>query len=243
MNREKLVFLDTETTGKEKKDRLCQVAYKFKGEEKESLFKPPIPIEIEAMAVSHITNQMVEDKEAFIDSQMQKELKKIFADENILVAHNALFDADMLERENLKIGKMIDTYKIAQYLDVEGEIPRYALQYLRYYFDLNVTDAPAHNALGDIRVLEKLFDNFFEKMMLEFGDEKRVIEKMIEITENPILIKKFSFGKYNGERISNVFQFDARYLRWLLDEKIKSREKGEGDDKDWIYTLEYYLKR
>jgi DNA polymerase III epsilon subunit-like protein len=219
------------------------VAYKFKGEEKEALFKPPIPIEIEAMAVSHITNRMVEDKDIFVGSLMQKELEEIFGDENILVAHNAIFDVEMLERENLKIGKKIDTHKIAQYLDKEGEISKYSLQYLRYYFDLDVQNATAHNALGDVRVLEKLFDNFFEKMMAEFGEEEKVIEKMIEISEKPILIKKFNFGKYNGERVSNVFQIDARYLKWLLDEKIKTRDQGGDNDENWIYTLEYYLKR
>lgn len=243
MNKTNLIFLDTETTGREKKDRLCQVAFKFKGEEKEALFKPPIPIEIEAMAVSHITNRMVDGKESFLDSKMRRELEEIFSSENILVAHNASFDAEILQRENLKVGKIIDTHKIAQFLDEEGEIPKYSLQYLRYYFDLDVANAPAHNALGDVRVLEKLFDNFFAKMSVQFETEEKVIEKMIEISEKPILVKKFNFGKYNGERVSNVFQIDARYLGWLLDEKIKTRDQGGDNDENWIYTLEYYLKR
>lgn len=243
MNKEHLVFLDTETTGKEKKDRLCQVAYKFKGEERESLFKPPTPIEIEAMAVSHITNRMVENCETFSGSKMKDKLEQIFKEGNILVAHNAEFDVEMLRRESLEVENKIDTHKIAQYLDEEGDIPRYSLQYLRYYFDLDVTDAPAHNALGDVRVLEKLFDNFFEKMFSQIGNEKEVIAKMIEITKNPILVKKFPFGKYKGERISNIVQIDARYLKWLLDEKIKSQEDGNGSDADWIYTLKYYLKK
>ena len=55
MNRTRLIFLDTETTGIGPEDRLCQVAYHFGGREAESLFRPPVPISIESMAIHHIT--------------------------------------------------------------------------------------------------------------------------------------------------------------------------------------------
>lgn len=241
MNRKKLIFLDTETTGLNPDARLCQVAYKFCGQECESLFKPPVPIEIEAMAVSHITNRMVEEKEEFVSSQMKNDLKKIFSDENILVAHNAKFDRDILKKEGLEVGAMIDTQKVAQYLDEKGEVGKYNLQYLRYYFDLDVRDAVAHSALGDVRVLERLFDYFFEKMTEESKDEKMVIENMLEISTQPVLVKKFTFGKYNGQRVEEVAQRDPGYLRWPLGEKIKAREQGLENDEDWIYTLEHYF--
>jgi DNA polymerase-3 subunit epsilon/exodeoxyribonuclease X len=112
------------------------VAYKFLGAEKESLFKPPVPIEIEAMSVTHITNKAVMDKEPFIGSEMFKDLEGIFAAGNILVAHNADFDAGILKKEGLRTDKIIDNNKIEHHLDVDGEIPRHSLQYLSYYFDL-----------------------------------------------------------------------------------------------------------
>ncbi len=44
------IFLDTETTGTEKEDRLCQLAYKLEtGEIVNELLKPPLPISIIAM--------------------------------------------------------------------------------------------------------------------------------------------------------------------------------------------------
>ena len=241
MHKANLIFLDTETTGTGPNDRLCQVAYKFQGQEFEALFCPPVPIEIDAMAVSHITNKMVADKEVFVDSAMRRQLAEIFSGEKILVAHNAGFDVEMLKRENLAIEKTIDTLKLAQYLDIDGEIPRYAMQYLRYYHDLDVTDAPAHNALGDIRVLEKLFDFYFEKMLNKSGDAVKVLEEMQAISARPILIKKFNFGKYNGEKVADVAQRDCNYLRWLLGEKVKTRDSGGENDENWIYTLEHYL--
>ncbi|MFZ2193204.1 MAG: exonuclease domain-containing protein [Candidatus Moraniibacteriota bacterium] len=242
MNKSKLVFLDTETTGTGPEARLCQVAYKIQGQESEALFKPPVPIEIDAMAVSHITNKMVADKEVFLDSEMHKALVEIFSSGHILVAHNAPFDVEMLRRENLEIAQAIDTFKLAQYLDVEAEIPRYAMQYLRYYHDLDVLDAPAHNALGDIRVLEKLFEHYFEKMLKVAGSEEAVIAEMLNVSARPVLVKKFNFGKYVGMKVSDVAMRDRNYLQWLLNEKIKTREADGENDENWIYTLEHYLR-
>lgn len=241
MDRKNLVFLDTETTGTGPDGRLCQAAYKFGGQEFESFFKPPIPIEIEAMAVAHITNKMVADKEPFIGSLMHKDLERIFAADNILVAHNAKFDADILQREGIMVSKIIDTFKIAHHLDAEGKIPRHSLQYLRYYFDLEVENAPAHDALGDVRVAEKIFDYFFAQMKKTHSGEEKILQAMLEVSAQPILVKKFNFGKYDGRKVSEVAAEDAGYLAWLLNQKIMARERGEDNDENWIYTLDYYL--
>ena len=241
MDRANLVFLDTETTGTGPNDRLCQVAYKFQGREHEALFCPPLPIEIEAMAVSHITNRMVEGKDVFLESKMRQDLEEIFSSGNILVAHNASFDVTMLQRENLAVKKVIDTYKLAQYLDVDGKIPRYAMQYLRYYHDLQVSDAPAHNALGDIRVLEKLFDHYFQDFSRSLKNDEEVISAMLDVSSRPVLIKKFTFGKYAGMPVADVAARDKGYLTWLLNEKIKRKEDDGDDDEDWIHTLKHYL--
>lgn len=242
MDKTKLVFLDTETTGRGPESRLCQLAYKCEGQEYESLFKPPVPIEIEAMSVCHITNQMVADKDPFLGSDMHKHLGKIFSNDHILVAHNAPFDVEMLKRENLEIKNFIDTHKLAHELDSEAEIPRHNLQYLRYYYDLDVLDAPAHNALGDVRVVEKLFDYFFEKMMDKIKEEQKVLERMMEISTHPFFIKRFNFGKYKGMLVGEVAINNSGYLKWLLDEKIKARDEGRENDENWIYTLKHYLK-
>jgi DNA polymerase III epsilon subunit-like protein len=242
MDKLNLIFLDAETTGKGPEDRLCQLAFKYKGEETEALFKPPVPIQVEAIAISHITNKMVADKEAFDGSEMQKKLTKIFTTETVLVAHNAQFDVEMLRREGLEVRRVIDTLKIAHYLDKEARIPKYGLQYLRYFLDLEIDNAVAHNALGDVRVLEKIFERLFQKMLTENKDELAVIEKMLEISAKPILMKKFPFGKYKGLKVADIAKSDAGYLSWYLGEKIKEREQGAKNDENWIYTCEYYLK-
>lgn len=244
MNKEynNLIFLDTETTGVEKEDRLFQVAYEFLGEEKNELFLPPLSISTEASETTHFVDADIADKQKFVDSEMKKELSEIFSNlENILIAHNAKFDIAMLEKENLKTGKFIDTYKLAQYLDPDAKIPAYRLQYLRYFLKLEVADAQAHDALGDIRVLKALFERLFEKMKKTGQETTEILKEMIAISQKPILIKKFNFGKHKGKFVKDIAQSDRGYLEWLNREKQKDVAKGEIDE-DWIFTLDKYLK-
>ncbi len=38
---------------------------------------------------------------------------------------------------------------------------------------------------------------------------------MVQITEQPVLLKKFKFGKYRGQEIDRIAQ-KTGYLRWML---------------------------
>ena len=192
------------------------------------------------MVVSHVTNKMVENESSFIGSSMHQSLQNILV-KNILVAHNAKFDIEMLNREGIETSQFIDTYKVVYHLDSNGEIPKYSLQYLRYYHELDAEGALAHNAFGDIIVLEKLFELYFLKMLEKIGDGSNVIKEMVEVSSLPILYKKFTFGKYNGREISDIANEDTGYLLWLFNQKIMTRESGGENDEDWIYTLEHYL--
>ena len=243
MTKQNLIFLDTETTGLTAEDRLCQVAYTFQGVEVEALFKPPVPISIEAMSVTHITNRMVADKPLFVESRMKNDLMQILASGNILVAHNARFDIEMLKREGILVNQYIDTFKVAYALDQNDEIPRYALQYLRYFFDLEVPEATAHSALGDVRVLIAVFNFLYERMFEQIGDETKVLTEMMDISSRPLLFRTFTFGKHMGRTVKEVASEDPGYVTWLFNQKVMNRENGEDDDENWIYTLDFYMKK
>ncbi|HRZ30230.1 MAG TPA: 3'-5' exonuclease [Candidatus Paceibacterota bacterium] len=231
-----LIFLDTETTGNDlAQDRLCQVCYKINGEIHTEYFKPPVPISIKSSSITHITNKMVEDKEPFAESQMKKELEKLLP-ENVLVAHNAKFDIAILKAEGLQVPNFICTLRIAHHLDINAIIPEYNLQFLRYYLELEI-EGGAHDAEGDVKVLEAVFNRQFQKMKEEGLNDDEVIKKMIEISKTPVLFKKFSFGKHKDKMIAEVAKTDRGYLDWLLRQKL---EDGE-EDEDWIYTLNHYL--
>ncbi len=233
-----LIFLDTETTGSDlTKDRLSQVCYKDSKGIHTEYFKPPLPMSIKAMSITHITNKMLEDKKPFSESQMKKDLEELLK-EGVLVAHNAKFDCGMLEAEGLKIPKMICTLRVARNLDSDGIIPEYNLQYLRYYLGLEI-EGNAHDAEGDVNVLVAVFERLFNKIKETEKTDEDTIEKMIEISSTPSLYKKFNFGKHKDSLIEDVVKKDKGYLEWLLNQKISS----EDNDEDWIYTLKYYLEK
>ena len=232
-----LIFLDTETTGNDVlNDRLFQVCYKQLDKIHSEYFKPTVPISIKSQSITHVTNKMVEDKPPFEGSSMQKALKEILKDQ-VLVAHNAVFDITMLAHEGVSTPRFICTLKLARYLDRDGVIPEYNLQYLRYYLDLNV-EGKAHEAEDDVMVLEALFKRLYGKMMADESDHTKIIEEMIRISQEPSLFTLFPFGKHRGKKIEDVCQMDRPYVEWLLEQKLQSTM----DEEDWIYTLKYYLK-
>ena len=234
----KLIFFDTETTGNTEKDFLVQIAYKHGEESFVGLYLPEIKIPPEASAIHHITNKMVADKPTFKESTDQPIIKKLFEDkDSVVIAHNAPFDLMIIEKEDIKPNKFICTLRVARELDKEGKIERYNLQYLRYLLDLDV-EAVAHDAMGDVLVLEKLFERLKNKIIKEENlDENQAIEKMIEISSHPSLLRSFSFGKHNGKQIEEVAKIDRGYLEWLLAQKLESDQI----DEDWIYTLKHHL--
>ncbi len=155
-----LLFLDTETTGIE--GRLIQLAYKKRGDEHVFVenYKPPVAIEIEAMATHHITERMVAGKTPFAGSRDHKKLSEILKD-SVLVAHNAAFDMGMLRKEGITIHDYICTWKVAQSM---YDYPQYKMQYLRYLWSIDdIPEAHAHSAAGDVMVLEKVFDHMAEE--------------------------------------------------------------------------------
>ncbi len=233
----RLIFLDTETTGTEPgKDKICQVCFVEANTVRTEFFKPPFPIPVKAMSIHHITNKMVEGKGAFAGSALQIDLQQRL-DAGILVAHNAPFDIGMLEAEGTRVKRFICTYRVAFALDTEDKIAEYNLQYLRYQYGLEI-EAAAHDAEGDVRVLRGVFDILLRQLSSEKGSEAAAIESMVQISALPMVFRKINFGKYHGHRLADLVFTDRAYLEWLLAQKQKT-----GDDADWAYTLQHYLKK
>jgi DNA polymerase III epsilon subunit-like protein len=150
------------------------------------MFNPGRPISIDAMAIHHITEKMVADKPLFKESDAYAKLQELVSDiNNVIVAHNAKFDMQMLQKEGIHTQRVICTIKLARHLDRNGVIPKYNLQYLRYYLGLEI-DAKAHDALGDIMVLEGLFS----RLNAKFQENDKLhdpVQEMIHISNNPVL--------------------------------------------------------
>jgi len=237
--RDNLIFLDTETTGKDGDARLVQLAYKKRGDADTvtEFFKPPIPIEIEAMVVHHITEKKVAGKPAFADSPAHRTLAALLKD-GVLVAHNAKFDIGILEREGVSVGRHICTMKITQTM---YDLPMYKMQYLRYLWNVDEDDnesenTTAHSAEGDVTILEKVFDRLAADYAKKNGTSPNAtIEAFIDISKKPILLRRVTFGKYAGKTFEEIKAADRSYLEWMASLEDK--------DEDFRYTAKYYLER
>lgn len=225
-----IIYLDTETTGVNDEDRLCQIAYKTdQGHQVNELFKPPIPIKFGAMATHHITEKMVDDKPAFAGSLAQENLVQLLqVPQSIVVAHNADFDLGMLTKEGVQVPQYICTLKISRTLDTEGGLESHKLQYLRYLYGMEI-DAQAHDAWGDILVLEQLFLLYWQKFQERFATPGEIYQEMFRITQNPVLMPKMIFGKHKGLHFRDV---PKDYLQWMV---------GQDFDGDLLYTATYWL--
>lgn len=233
-----ILLLDTETTDIDNA-RLVQLAYKnmATGAIVNEYFKPPVPISFGSMAVHHITNEMVADKPVFVQSAHFAQLADFLKD-GVVVAHNAPFDIQVLRNEGIIVPTHIDTLRVARHVLPTSQ---HALQYLRYALGLKVAPVTAHDALGDILVLEALYEHLVkavaEKYSLTNGDE--ITKKMIALTRTPVLLTTLGFGKYRGKTYEEVAKFDPGYLEWLLGSE--SQKKVEDQNEELVYTLKHYL--
>jgi exodeoxyribonuclease X len=233
-----IIILDTETTDLQNA-RLIQLAYKnlATGEIVNELFKPPTSISFGAMATHHITEEMVGDKQSFSESLHHKKLLEMLIDA-VVVAHNATFDLQVLKNEGIDVSMYIDTLRVARHL-LKSE--QYSLQYLRYSLGLNVTGVQPHDALGDIIVLEALFNYLKSVVKDKFnlaGDDD-ITEKMIELTKLPVMLATLNFGKYKGVAFEDIVLRDKGYLQWLHDSETQKKESDQNED--LVFTINNYL--
>jgi len=175
------LFLDTETTGFAKHDRLCQIAFKLGDFVVNQLYNPRTPISPGARGVHGISEAMVRTRPLFKDGPTFSILKEL-APHVIFVAHNAPFDLRMLEREGLVFPHVIDTQKIVKHLDPLKKLGSHKLQNLRDHYKMQI-EAQAHDALGDVLVLERLFHHQLVEIATRHGiaSEEETVNRMLRL--------------------------------------------------------------
>ena len=249
----RIIFFDTETTGKESTDKICQLAAiergsadsasDAKGTRFNELFHPGKDIPFEASAVHHISNKMIAGKPLFTEWPDYQNTKTTFeSPDTIMVAHNAQFDLNMLSHDNIVPARHICTLKVVRHLDnldpANKRFSNYKLQYLRYALGMEL-DVGAHDALADVIVLEQLFAYLLDLFAKQGLTEEQALAEMERISSQPSLMTDIGFGKYRGKTVAEVAQLDPGYLKWLLDQKLQNPDGEE----DWIHTLRHYLKK
>ena len=234
----KLLFLDLETSGLEVKDRICELALIIEDEAQllsaESLCKSPKKISNGAMALHHITNEMIKESLACDQTEVYKSLENLNKQENILLAHNISFDLNMLEKEGFKNSmQVIDTLRCVKSLIPECE--EFNLQFLRYELGLYKQEEAEAKELGvKLQAHRALSDAFQVRLLFKTLLDYATLSQLIEISSKPVLLEKFSFGKYKGRYIEEIVNLDRAYIQWMLT-------SIDDMDEDLNYSLKYYL--
>jgi len=244
----KFVILDTETTGTGEGDRIIQLGYIVLEPRKETkVFSefclPDTQISYGAMEVHHITPEMIEDKAPCVETDAFHQLNLLNTPDNYMIIHNAPFDLNMLSKEGFECKmELIDTLRCARHVYDDEEAHR--LQFFRYKMGLYKDEqkeaeklgieVKAHDAIGDVLTL-KLFLTKLRKTVEEKYPGSSPIEKMVELTKEPVFFKKpMRFGKHKGKTLVEIAAEDSGYLRWML-------KSMENLDEDMKYSIEKVL--
>ncbi len=244
----KYILFDTETTGNEDSDKIIQIGAMVidsRGKAKiyDELCGSKTPIKIEAMEVHNIVPELIKDKPPFTESNFYKDLSSLNTPDNYLIAHNLKFDLGMLINEGFENRmQLIDTLRCAKHLYPDS--PYHRLQYFRYALGLYKKEEDeakkynisikAHNAIGDVLIMKLFLSKLVEKIRAEYPNINPM-KKLVELTKQPVMLKIFRFGKYNGENIEEIARKDMGYIRWMYNNMEL--------DEDMQFTLEHIMER
>lgn len=161
------IIFDTETTGLllpktadlDKQPHITELAAALIEDgvvlsEHEWMFDPEVPITPEITKITGITNEMVAGKPKF--RQVLGEIEDLFAQADVMIAHNASFDKGMLETELVRCERTGFPWPaetlctVGEYMHIKGR--RLKLTEL-YELKLNKKLEQKHRALDDVRAL------------------------------------------------------------------------------------------
>ena len=195
------------------------------------LVNPGHPIPPEASAIHHIVDEDVAGAMPWADAGAAAML---YQEGQVLAfaAHVARFERQWLTAELLGGRELICTYKAA--LHIWPDAPAHNLQTLRHWrqpIGLNRALADqAHRAYPDAYTTAHLLRDMLHTHV---EDQPVTVERLIEWSSQPALLRTCQLGQYRGKPWSEV---DSGYLEWIL------RPDKEFDE-DIIHTARSELER
>lgn len=211
--------IDFETTGQPPEAEVCEAACidVVDGQVDltsawSSLVRPGRPMEIEALAVHHITDQ--EAATGLSWEEAQDRLRRVESEAApIFCAHNAEFEQKFFNPEGCR---WVDTYKVA--VRLWPDAPRHSNQVLRYFLGLDLEPdlaMPPHRALPDAYVTAHIL---VEALKLQ------PLDVLLSWSEEPLFLTTIAFSKHRGQRFDDL---PPDYLSWILrqpdmDEAVKA---------------------
>lgn len=226
-----LAVFDLETTGTHySRDRIIEICIlKVMPDQTTQirtwLVNPGIPIPPEISAIHGITDDMVADKPFF--KEVAQEINKFIGNADLAGYNSNKFDIPMLAEEMLRAEVDFDLSK-RRFVDVQNIFhkmePRNLAAAYRFYCQRELENA--HSAEADVmatyEILKAQLDRYPDlkndiAFLSEFSTRSQNADLAGFITYNADGKETFTFGKYKGMTLEDVFDKDSGYYSWMLN--------------------------
>ena len=226
-----IVFFDIESTGlnvaTDRIVEICAVKVMPNGDEeiKTRRINPTIPISAEAQAVHGISNEDVKDCPTF--KEIAKSLAKWMEGCDFAGYNSIKFDIPLLAEEFLRAGVDFD-FRKRHLVDVQNIFHKMEQRTLSaaYKFYCQKDLENAHSAEADTMATYEVLESQIER----YGDIGSTVEELAEFSSNGPLVDFagrlslndkgeaiFTFGKYKGRTVVEVFAKDPSYYSWIIN--------------------------
>ena len=226
-----IIFFDLETTGVDTShDRIVEISMikiMPDGEEivKTRRLNPGMHIPEEATAVHGITDEDVKDCPSF--AQVARSLAQFVQGCDFGGFNSNRFDLPVLVEEFLRAGVDVD-FKRRRFVDVQNifhkKEQRTLVAAYKFYCDRDLDDA--HSAEADTRatyeVLKAQLDRYPDlendiDALADYSARGETVDYAGRIVYNDKGEEVFSFGKYKGRRVEEIFQLEPSYYSWMMN--------------------------
>lgn len=234
-----IVFFDLETTGTNIiSDRIVEIALhkvspNGKEETKSMRINPEMHIPAEASAVHHIFDEDVKDCPTF--KEVAKEIARDIEGCDLGGYNSNRFDIPLLAEELLRAEVDIDLSK-RKFVDVQVVFHKMEQRTLsaayKFYCDKDLADAHEAQAdtLATYEVLQAQLDRYPDlqndiEFLSKFTTQSNNVDFAGKFVYNDKGDEVFNFGKYKGQKVTDILKNDPGYYGWMLNSDFSLHTK------------------
>jgi exodeoxyribonuclease X len=167
-------------------------------------YKPSKPIELGALATSHILDEVLADCQPNTDFAMP-------IDTDYIIGHNVDYDWRVIGQPNIK---RICTQALSRKLWPGADShSQSAMIYLHYRSEASALLRNAHAALDDVKNCRRLLAKIIDALAEQLGRPLAGWDELWELSEEARIPSIINFGKHKGAAIADL---PSDYKRWLL---------------------------
>ena len=225
-----ICFFDLETTGaKVGKDRIVEIAIlrvDINNQESQKVWRinPEMDISFQATQVHGISNQMVEKEPNF--AHYSNEIYQFIKGCDLAVFNAIKFDIPILVEELIRADIDFDFSRIRM---IDSQViyhkkePRNLSAALKFYCNKDLENA--HSALDDTIATYEVFKAQLDRyddlepnmdFLSEYTKRNNNLDFAGKIRIDSDNDAIFAFGKYAGQKVTDVFKSDKGYYSWIM---------------------------